>query len=98
MSVPTPRASTHANDTQHGTRKRMNKKTTHYYERTRTQTNYGFAKLCLVVTDEQGSALPDLQIRGHQFFDIGPRLGIIGPIAFWLASLARPADPRPLVL
>ena len=46
----------------------------------------------------RSSALPDLQIRGHQFFDIGPRLRIIGPLALWPAGPARRADPRPSVL
>ena len=46
----------------------------------------------------EGSALPDLKIPGHQFFDIGPRLARIGPIAFWPAGPVRPEDPRPSVL
>ena len=44
------------------------------------------------------TALPDLMIRGHQFFDMGPRDCPSSPIAFWPATSARPADLKPSVL
>ena len=55
MPVPTKKTTTHANHKQSGTRKRHKKgKSDTYSELNKTKAKHGFAKLCLVVTDERG--------------------------------------------
>ena len=61
MSVPTTQATTHANDKQHGTRKRIEKNThTHTHSnlivrKTQTKEHYGLAKL-MFSGDGQGES------------------------------------------